>query len=101
MIADKKRSLPPWQGRLLIVSGPKLEPRPKTLEVTEHSRAREPAQGHVPAVGPSKKKFTSSTWWSTSCRPQTSCQRSSESSTCCCSSWPWRLTSFLERQIYG
>src|SRR5215216_3665564 len=34
---DKKRSLPPWQGRLLFVSGPQLEPGPKTLEVRNDS----------------------------------------------------------------
>ena len=34
----KKRNLPPWQGRFLLVSGPKLEPRPKTLEVADWIR---------------------------------------------------------------
>jgi hypothetical protein len=45
-VSDKKRNLPPWQGRFLFVSGPKLEPRPKTLEVTGDDG---PAQSHVPA----------------------------------------------------
>src|SRR5690349_986234 len=29
--SGKKRNLPPWPGRFLLVSGPKLEPRPKTV----------------------------------------------------------------------
>jgi len=70
-----------------------LEPRPKTLEVTERSRATK--AGGEPRAGVNRfEEFTSSTWWSTSC-PKTSCRRSYESSPCCCSSWPWRLTSFL------
>jgi hypothetical protein len=49
----KKRNLPPWQGRFLFVSGPQLEPGPKTLEVTFGRLALigRPAQSHVPAGG--------------------------------------------------
>ena len=46
---DKKRNLPPWQGRFLLVSGPELEPRPKT-ERGLTGRARE-AAGGVPRAG--------------------------------------------------
>jgi len=42
----QKRNLPPWPGRFLLVSGPKLEPRPKTERgMSFDSPARQESQG--------------------------------------------------------
>ena len=80
----KKRSLPPWQGRLLRVSWPKLEPGPKRLEVS-YCPSLDRA-GVVPRRR--RKGLTSSCPWS-----WTSCSRSSSQTTSwqSSSSLPWRL----------
>jgi len=89
-VAGAKRNLPPWQGRFLLVSGPSLEPRPKTF-AWSRPRVRRLARSHGAGGG---RRLTSSWSWTSS---STSCRSTSSPLT----SWPWRVPPFWNTNVRG